>query len=552
MQDRPEGCLSVSPITPTVAKVCKLQMGGKVVPVSSPLFRSWSCPKDIHKIDENSNSSHETFKRPSYYLSRRLSDPGLYSPGGSSSTRYSDIHLGTFRLHNKLKKSLLPTQLIEFLGVEVDSINMKLSLPQEKVEGIISQCQMMLSAEKVSIRDLMKLSGRLSSSAIAVLPAPLQYRAIQRQQIQELASSQNYDSLVTLTEEVKEELDWWCQNLLLSNGRSLVQASPQLVIAADASLQGWGATNGQWSPREQDLHINILELKAAKLAIISFHRIFPNSVSIHIQMDNITALCYLKKMGGTRCQILTEISKEIWKYLLDHQITITVEYLPGVLNIIADKMSRSVKDLSEWMLNPKVFQILCKARGIPCTDLFASRLTHQVPVYYAWKIDPYSRGQDAFQACWTHLRGYAFPPFCLIGKVLWKVKTDYATIVIVTPAWQTQSWYPQLLHMSIKNPLLLPQRLDLLSNIQGEYHPLLLNHSLQLVAWTVSGIEFKQQAFQRRLSDLSPQQGEMAQSPITSRPGISRVADVVEACSSDNGSTKPGKFPLSGSKASAK
>ena len=86
VQDRPEGCLSV--ITPTVAKVCKLQMGGKVIPVSSPLFRSWSCPKDIHKIDENSNSSHETFKRPSYYLSRRLSDPGLYSPGGSSSTRY--------------------------------------------------------------------------------------------------------------------------------------------------------------------------------------------------------------------------------------------------------------------------------------------------------------------------------------------------------------------------------------------------------------------------------------------------------------------------------
>ena len=102
-------------------------------------------------------------------------------------------------------------------------------------------------------------------------------------------------------------------------------------------------------------------------------------------------------MGGTRCQILTEISKEIWKYLLDHQTTITVEYLPGVLNIIAEEMSRSVKDLSKWMPNPKVFQMLCKARRIPCTYLFASRLTHQVTVYYAWKIDPYSRGQDAFQ-----------------------------------------------------------------------------------------------------------------------------------------------------------
>lgn len=154
----------------------------------------------------------------------------------------------------------------------------------------------------------------------------LKYRAMQRQQIQELASSQNYDSL---TEEVKEKLVWWCQNLLLSNVQSLVQLSPQLVIAqmhhlkVGAACKGLKINDGQWSHREQDLHMNILENTF--------------SLSIHIQMDNITALCYFKKMGGTRCQIITEISKEILKYLLDHQITITMEYLPGVLNIIADQ-----------------------------------------------------------------------------------------------------------------------------------------------------------------------------------------------------------------------
>ena len=123
-----------------------------------------------------------------------------------------------------------------------------------------------------------------------------------------------------------------------------------------------------------------------------------------------------KKMGGTRCPILTAMSKEIWKYLLAHQITITVEYLPGILNVITDRQSRNVKDSSEWMLNTVVFRALCRARGTPCTDLFASRLSHQVPVYFSWKIDPYSRGQDAFHERWTHVRGYAFPLFCLIGK----------------------------------------------------------------------------------------------------------------------------------------
>lgn len=194
----------------------------------------------------------------------------------------------------------------------------------------------------------------------------------------------------------------------------------------------------------------------------------------------------------------------------------------------ADAMSRDVRDSSEWMLDPMVFQALCKARGTPCTDLFASRLTHQVPLYYAWKVNPYSKGQDAFQACWTHLRGYAFSPFCLIGKTLWKVHSDCATIVIVTPAWQSQAWYPQLLHLSVRKPILLPQRVDLLSNPLGEYHPLLLNQSLQLVAWTVSGKNSKQMEFRKKLPISSQQQEGQERFLITNRTGISGVAGVVE------------------------
>lgn len=224
-------------------------------------------------------------------------------------------HLG-FSI-NFQKSILNPTHVIQFLGVEVDSMNLKLSLPQEKVDKIISQCKSLLSVPKVSVRELMKLIGRLSSTAIAVLPAPLQYRAMQRQQIQELSSSRNYDSLIILTKEVKNELNWWCLNLQLSNGRLLVSPPPQLILSSDASLQGWGAycngqrTGGQWSAREKELHINVLELKAAKLAILSFHRLFSKALSIHIRMDNIVALTYLIKMGSTRSETLTTISKEI-------------------------------------------------------------------------------------------------------------------------------------------------------------------------------------------------------------------------------------------------
>ena len=46
-------------------------------------------------------------------------------------------------------------------------------------------------------------------------------------------------------------------------------------------------------------------------------------------MDKIVALSYLVKMGGTQNQLLVQISKEIWEYLMDKGITITTEYLPG-------------------------------------------------------------------------------------------------------------------------------------------------------------------------------------------------------------------------------
>ena len=127
-------------------------------------------------------------------------------------------------------------------------------------------------------------------------------------------------------------------------------------------------------------------------------------------MDNIVALSYLVKMGDTRIQLLVQISKEIWEYLLGKEITITGEYLPGALNKEADMQSRTVKDSSEWKLNTVVFQNLCKSWWTPDIDLFASTVFHQVPAYVYWKLDPYSKRRDAFQMCWTHTKGYAFPP----------------------------------------------------------------------------------------------------------------------------------------------
>ena len=68
---------------------------------------------------------------------------------------------------------------------------------------------------------------------------------------------------------------------------------------------GGGATadntsiGGRWSPEESQQHINVLELKAAYLAVQAFTRNRkPPPAHILLRMDNTTAVAYLNKRGG--------------------------------------------------------------------------------------------------------------------------------------------------------------------------------------------------------------------------------------------------------------
>ena len=99
-------------------------------------------------------------------------------------------------LVNKNKSVLHPCQILQFLHVEINSKEMSVSLPQEKKDKIISQCQGILIEKLVSIKELTQVLDCLSSTVIAVLAARLQYRVIQRQQIARLTITKNFDSMI--------------------------------------------------------------------------------------------------------------------------------------------------------------------------------------------------------------------------------------------------------------------------------------------------------------------------------------------------------------------
>ena len=75
-----------------------------------------------------------------------------------------------------------------------------------------------------------------------------------------------------------------------------------------------GTTRGELGPSRKGQNISV-KLIAVKLAILTFTR-GKSVTTIHLQIDNMIALSYLAKMGGTCSQELLQIAKEIWDYLL--------------------------------------------------------------------------------------------------------------------------------------------------------------------------------------------------------------------------------------------
>jgi hypothetical protein len=132
------------------------------------------------------------------------------------------------------------------------------------------------------------------------------------------------------------------------------------------------------------------------------------------------------------------LTLELWNWCLQQNILITVEHLPGVLNVQAGRESRTFVDSSDWKLQPQILQPFLKDREI---DLFTTRLTNQLKRYVSWRPDPHAVATDAFSIDWSQPKGYAFPPFNLIQRTLMKVINDNANLILVAPVWQTQHWW---------------------------------------------------------------------------------------------------------------
>ena len=287
---------------------------------------------------------------------------------------------------------------------------------------------------------------------------------------------------------------------------------PDLSFYSYASDVGWGAivgvqqVSGVWTPSQRELYINLREMMAVQKGLFEFSSLLRGK-TIALFCDNVTTVAYLRRLGGTRSQVLFLKAKEIPQSERDSPVGriyedhATSPVHPGVSYTSADLLSRPNLVIgSEWTLHQEVAQDLLH-QWLAIIDLFATSLTARLPVFFAPAWEPKAAGVDAFLHPWDNLQAYAFPHIAIIKRVLLKLRASHnCDLTLIAPFWPQREWFPDPLELLSDIPIELPKRRDLLRQPHfNRFHENL--PMLRLTAWRLSSDSPVRQASLRQWLD---------------------------------------------------
>ncbi len=280
---------------------------------------------------------------------------------------------------------------------------------------------------------------------------------------------------VAITPECRQTFSPWSDPLFLRAGVALEQVSRHAVVFTDASATGWGATcNGQavsgvWTGPQRHWHINCLELLAVYLALGRLKGPLRGK-HVLVRTDNTVTVAYINRQGGLRSRRMSQLARHLLLWGQKHLRSLRSIHVPGVLNRVADELSRAALP-GEWRLHPQVVQLIWGEFGEAQVDLFASLGTSHCQLFYS--LSEGTLGTDALAHSWPRgLRKYAFPPVSLLAQTLCKVREDEERVLLVAPYWPNRTWFPELMLLATAPPWLVPLRKDFLSQRRGTlWHP---------------------------------------------------------------------------------
>lgn len=280
-------------------------------------------------------------------------------------------------LQESRDKAIAPTQCLQWIGVEFDTVKMQIRMPKRKIDDTLSLLTNWSHKHRCTRTHLRKLLGKLFHIAQCCKPA----RLFVSRMLGTLRSAPQ-EGYVTLSTDFQKDIQWFLAFLPLYNGVHLIQTQqPRIQVEVDSCLTGCGGMCGQefYSTLfpdyilDEQWHISRLEMLNILIAVKLWAAQWI-SAAVTIYCDNSAAVAVLTH-GRSRDSVLLSCAREIWYYCARYDINLEVVHKPGVDMITADALSRQhmhpvfqakVSELIHKGLTPlEVAPHLCKL----CTEL---------------------------------------------------------------------------------------------------------------------------------------------------------------------------------------
>ena len=413
---------------------------------------------------------------------------------------------------NFRKSSLIPPQDMTYLDMQIQSVRFIAKPTETRVENLLKIIEEFLSSPGPPAALWRRLLGHLSSLTLLVKGGMFRMRSLQIR----LRSWWDFrGELLRIPWDplCQEDLLWRSWTIQKREGVDLSLPVPDFSFYSDVSDVGWCAIIGEHkvsgvsTPSQREFSINLREMMAVQKGLLEFSSPLRGK-TIALFCDNVTTVAYLRRLGGTRFQVLFLIAKEILLWVESMKITLLPQFIQGSLNTRADLLSRPNLVIgSEWTLHPEVVQDLLH-QWPAVIDLFATFLTARLPVFFAPAWEPNAAGVDAFLQPWDNLQAYAFPPIAIIKRVLLKLRASHNyDLTLIAPFWPQRECFPDLLELLSDIPIELPKRRDLLLRPHfNRFHENL--PMLRLTAWRLSSDSPVRRASLRQWLDNLPPVGE--------------------------------------------
>lgn len=272
--------------------------------------------------------------------------------------------LGFFIAWNKC---VAPTQKIVYLGVEFNSIDMSVRLPNDKMKRLFEELEFFTDKSRATKRQVQRLCGILAHCAKVVRGG----RTFSQRVIHLLKAWPMSQKRIRLSEEFRHDIMWWKEFAQTFNGKNLMikfNHGQGPSFFTDSCLSGYGLWHEKdwqagyfnvtitpntsildhehhhWMNIHLDDHdssstnINVLELIPVWLCL---RRNAASWRDLHVlcRSDNLNVI-YMINKGCSSNDVCMAMIRDIFWICASENIFLSAHHIPGADNIIADVLSR--------------------------------------------------------------------------------------------------------------------------------------------------------------------------------------------------------------------